>query len=248
MRFSSIACALGALAATSSAMPLEERQNGSPQPPYVDQGVAIFKCTKPGTVALTFDDGIAGFTANALNQLRAGGHKATFFVNGDNFALLRNNVPTLNRMFNEGHQVGHHTWSHPHLTEVGWDAAKAQMIRLEHEMIDLVGKYPTYMRPPYFDYNAETLQIMKGLKYRVIITDLDTNDWQFNVDASMNAFVSGLNNGGSIVLAHDVHDMTVNQLLPRMLAELKRRNIKSVTVGECLGEHPNNWYRYTKRN
>ncbi|KAH7353532.1 polysaccharide deacetylase family protein [Plectosphaerella cucumerina] len=245
MRFS-LACALGALAVTSAA-PLEERQNGSPVPPYVDQGVAIFSCTKPGTIALTFDDGIAGFTANALNQLRAGGHRATFFVNGDNFDQLRNNVPTLQRMFNEGHQVGHHTWNHPHLPQLGWDDVKAQMTRLEHEMIDLVGRYPTYMRPPYFEYNAETLAIMKGLKYRVIITDVDTNDWKFDTNASFNDFVAGLNRGGSIVLAHDVHDMTVNQLLPRMLSEMARRGLKSVPVGECLGEHPNNWYRYTKR-
>ena len=135
-------------------------------------------------------------------------------------------------------------------------------------MLSLIGRYPTYMRPPYFEFNSAVLSVMKSLKYRVIIADLDTNDWQENPDASFNAFKSGLDAKGSIVLAHDPRAPTVNTLLPRMIAELKRRKMKcmslsilspchaallvdlptAVTVGECLGEHPNNWYRYGPRS
>lgn len=39
-------------------------------------------CLAPGTVALTFDDGIGGYERDLLRNL--GNHKATFFVNGMN--------------------------------------------------------------------------------------------------------------------------------------------------------------------
>lgn len=100
------------------------------------------------------------------------------------------------------------------------------MTRLENEMLNLVGQYPTYMRPPYFEYNAQTLSVMKSLKYRVIIADVDTNDWKLDPNVAFNDFRAGLDRGGSIVLAHDVHETTVNQLLPRMIAELRRRGMR----------------------
>lgn len=100
------------------------------------------------------------------------------------------------------------------------------MIRLENEMLNLIGRYPTYMRPPYFDFNSRTLAVLKGLKYRVIITDLDTNDWKGDPNASFEAFRQGLDQGGSIVLSHDVHETTINQLLPNMIGELQRRGMK----------------------
>jgi peptidoglycan/xylan/chitin deacetylase (PgdA/CDA1 family) len=74
-------------------------------------GQIIEKCTKAGVVALTFDDGPAGFTENLLNQLAASaaGHKATFFINGENYGSIYNYNSTLNRMITEGHQLASHT-------------------------------------------------------------------------------------------------------------------------------------------
>lgn len=47
------------------------------------QTVQIFdNCLVPGTVALTFDDGIGGYEDDLLQNL--GNNKATFFVNGLN--------------------------------------------------------------------------------------------------------------------------------------------------------------------
>ncbi|KAL2208538.1 polysaccharide deacetylase family protein [Sarocladium strictum] len=246
--------ALGALSclllgATASPVDLEKRQQPPAVPPYVAQGVAIYSCTKPNTVALTFDDGIVtGLAEKVITLLNNAGMKGTFFVNGQNWEYLGNHKATLQRMLSSNHQIGSHTYSHPHLPELNREGIKAEMIDLENLMVDLIGRYPTYMRPPYFEFNNEVLSVAKGLKYRVIITDLDTNDWKNDPAASLRDFKTGLDQKKTIVLAHDVHASTVNTLLPNMIAELKRRGMKSVTVGECLGEHPNNWYRWGKRN
>lgn len=125
-------------------------------------------------------------------------------------------------------------WSHPDLTKQSAANVKSQMTKLEVEMRRLIGRYPTYMRPPYFAYNAATLKSMKDLGYKVVIADIDTNDWQNNPTKSFSAFVDGLKKKGSIVLAHDVHKSTVQTLLPKMIAEIKKRGLKGEFIPPCV--------------
>lgn len=108
------------------------------------------------------------------------------------------------------------------------------MTDFENELRRLIGYYPTYMRPPYFDYNAKTLAVMKELGYRVIHADLDTNDWKFDMPASIAAFKAGVANN-RIVLAHDVHETTVKTLLPAMIKEVQRLKLKGMSsLPHCL--------------
>lgn len=91
------------------------------------------------------------------------------------------------------------------------------MSQLDVKLQAILGKTPTYMRPPYFSYNDATLSVLGGLGYHVIHADFDTNDWQFDVEASTKAFSDGLAAGKSIVLMHDVHQTTVQELVPRVI-------------------------------
>lgn len=54
----------------------------------VPVGQLIAKCTVPGTIALTFDDGPYLFTQGVMNRLRDNNMKATFFVNGQNIVCI----------------------------------------------------------------------------------------------------------------------------------------------------------------
>jgi peptidoglycan/xylan/chitin deacetylase (PgdA/CDA1 family) len=83
---------------------LEQRQSSVPV------GTAIFSCTNPGTVALTFDDGPFAYTEQVLNTLASAGMKATFFLNGQNWGNIADYAGTVQRMVNDGHQVGSHTY------------------------------------------------------------------------------------------------------------------------------------------
>ncbi|KAJ1333080.1 peptidoglycan-N-acetylglucosamine deacetylase [Microdochium nivale] len=214
----------------------------------VPVGQAIFKCTVPGTVALTFDDGPFQYSQRAMDLLRDGGNmKATFFVNGVNRDSILNRRPAINRMLADGHQIGSHTWNHPYLTRLNEADVRKQMTDLENTLISMVGKFPTYMRPPYFDYNANTLNIMRSLGYKVIIADIDTKDFETNspnnFQQAVTRFRDGLNAGGSISLAHDIHEGTVNLILPELIKIINNRRLRAVTVGECLGDPIANWYR-----
>ncbi|MBE3044523.1 hypothetical protein IMZ48_18540 [Candidatus Bathyarchaeota archaeon] len=86
------------------------------------------------------------------------------------------------------------------------------------------------MRPPYFDYNDATLQTLGGLGYRVIHADIDTKDYENNtpdtIGNALDNFNAGLDNGGSISLAHDVHATTVQYLVPDLIAAVQSRGLR----------------------
>ena len=63
-------------------------------------------------MALTFDDGPNIYTERLLDLLKSKGVAATFFVNGQNWGdeiTAPAKVALMQRMLNEGHQIGSHT-------------------------------------------------------------------------------------------------------------------------------------------
>src|ERR1700755_44779 len=115
-------------------------------------GVVIYSCTVPNTVALTFDDGPYVYTETLLNALEAGGHRATFFQNGQNYDSIYNYNSTLKRMISGNHQIGSHTWSHADLTTLSDAGIADEMGKLEVAFTNIIGKIPTYMRPVSYTY------------------------------------------------------------------------------------------------
>lgn len=76
----------------------------------VAYGGYIDHCVIPGTVALTFDDGPFWFTPDLLQILSEYGAPATFFLNGHNLGDVYASSDVVQRIVNEGHQLGSHTY------------------------------------------------------------------------------------------------------------------------------------------
>jgi peptidoglycan-N-acetylglucosamine deacetylase len=99
-------------------------------------------------VALTFDDGPDGrWTPQILDTLRSRGVKATFFVVGQN---VDTHQRLLQRIYNEGHEIGNHTYTHPNLAltterrsriELDWTASLLEAV---------LNRRIAFFRPPYF--------------------------------------------------------------------------------------------------
>ncbi len=141
----------------------------------VPYGVPITQCTQPGTIALTFDDGPSDNTPALLDLLAANNANATFFVVGNSkhkgeIDTTDKWVQAIRRMAVEGHQVGSHTWSHPHLDELTSGERKEEMYKNERALTNIIGKYPAYMRPPYVECSSASgcLRDMSDLGYHVI--------------------------------------------------------------------------------
>lgn len=95
-----------------AAVPVEThtRQNATMSASAVPFGAVIDRCTVPGTVALTFDDGPYMFTPELLDVLSANHAPSTFFVNGDGLGGIYNYDEVVQRIWREGHQLGSHTY------------------------------------------------------------------------------------------------------------------------------------------
>ncbi|KAL2870413.1 chitin deacetylase [Aspergillus lucknowensis] len=190
-------------------------------------GTYINHCDVPGTVALTFDDGPYIYTEELLDLLDAYGAKATFFMNGHN---LETNHRLLQRIVNEGHQLASHTWGHPNLPVLSRDQIIQQMTLLESAFESIVGVVPTYMRPPYLSVSDYVLGVMADLGYHVIGASVDTKDYENDhpdlIGRSVEKFNLELDQGGTIILAHDIHEQTVHTLTHIMLDEIVQRGLQ----------------------
>ncbi|KAJ3053392.1 hypothetical protein HK097_004399 [Rhizophlyctis rosea] len=214
----------------------------------VPTGKATFysKCKQPNTLAMTFDDGPAGYHRKILDTANAAGAKVTFFTNGKLYNCIYDSAATLYEAYTTGHQVASHTWSHPDLTGLS-DAGKTEeIVKVENALKKIIGAKPTYLRPPYGSSNDAVLTVAGGLGYRAVVNwDLDSQDWNGLTPAASLAQTSFTNadNSGHIILSHENYQSTVDTLLPNVIAWAKQKGWKLVTVGECLGEDPSLWYK-----
>ncbi|KAL2830537.1 hypothetical protein BDW59DRAFT_158451 [Aspergillus cavernicola] len=221
---------------------------------------AIRSCTTPGTVALTYDDGPNQYTGDLLNILDKYGAKVTFFVTGNNNGKGQIDspdvpwAPLIQRMIVSGHQVASHTWSHQDLDKISQVQRRTQLLWNEVALRNILGAFPTYMRPPYSSCTTNTgcLNDMGDLGYHVILYDIDTEDYSHDspdtIQQSKDIFDENLARGKAthkswLVIAHDVHEQTVHNLTEHMLKGLLAGGYRAVTVGECLGDPEGNWYR-----
>lgn len=134
-----------------------------------------------------------------------------------------------------GARLTHYSWDHKDLATLDTAAISKEMTDLETAFTNIIGKFPQYMRPPYLSINGNVLSTLGGLGYHVIQTSIDTKDYENATPATIgNAvtkFIAGVDAGGSITLSHDVHETTVDTLVPEMIRILKERGLT------CMSHH-----------
>lgn len=210
-----------------------------PPPPPPPQPTIITECTTANSIAITYDDGPYLYTTKLLDILRANRVKATFFVNGKN----RNDIndPTvaavIQRAFREGHQIGHHTWSHADLTTLSNTQIQSEMTQLSDALQRLISRRPRHFRPPYGALNSNVQTLLSSWGYKVITWNLDTNDWRTPDTApNVTAVFNGVNPMRKIVLMHDTLQYTVEPFTQNLINFIRQRGLNMLTVAECLGE------------
>jgi peptidoglycan/xylan/chitin deacetylase (PgdA/CDA1 family) len=212
-------------------------------------------------VALTYDDGPqTTFTNHILDLLKSHNAKATFFMTGANInkgQIDIKHADVIKRVDSEGHQVASHTWTHLDLSKVSSLDRKNQMWMNEMALRNVLGKIPTYMRPPYSSCTSASgcQQDMADLGYHITNFNVDTDDYNQNapekIQTSKDRFKGLITKDGAtaekgdkwLSIGHDILDQTANNLTEYMLSTLTQLGYKAVTVGDCLGDPKANWYR-----
>ncbi|ETS83464.1 hypothetical protein PFICI_05340 [Pestalotiopsis fici W106-1] len=221
-------------------------------------GVGIYDCVNAGDIAMTFDDGPWNYTSDLLDKLQKYNAKATFFIAGNNIGKGHINDPSLpwraviQRMAAEGHQVASHTWSHQNFSDVTATQARNQVLWNEIALNDILGYIPTYLRPPFSICESDCEDLLAELGYHIIYFDLDTEGYLYDDPADIqickDIWNEAVDNSDAcddnfLHIEHDIHWQSVYNLTDYFLASLFENNYRAVTVGECLGDPPENWYR-----
>lgn len=179
-------------------------------------------------IALTFDDGPHPiYTEMLLDGLAERGVKATFFLIGSNIEGRENLV---RRMYEEGHLIGSHTYSHVQLTTLEVSAA-CEEIRRTNEVIEAItGETPAYIRPPYGSWSEE---LTCAVDMTVVLWSVDPRDWQSqNKDTVVRHIVKNTEEG-DIILLHDVYKSSVEAAL-EAVDQLQAEGYVFVTADEII--------------
>jgi cellulose synthase/poly-beta-1,6-N-acetylglucosamine synthase-like glycosyltransferase/peptidoglycan/xylan/chitin deacetylase (PgdA/CDA1 family) len=214
---------------------------------------------KEKQVAITFDDGPdPAYTGKILDILKQENAKATFFLIG----LQTQKFPGLaRRIYDEGHAIGNHTFTHPDISDVSqWYMKHVELQLTEKLFASKMGVKPLYFRPPYsIDQEPDVadqvrpLELVQGEGYITVGSKIDPNDWKKGqtaaeiVSAVMDQAESEATRGcetraplycGNIILLHDGGgDRTATvEALPAIIQGLRARGFKIVSVEELLGK------------
>ena len=184
----------------------------------------------PKYLAFTFDDGPAPETTiPLLDGLKQRGVHATFFVLGNR---AQNQIDIINRMKNEGHVVGSHTYSHKNLLKLSLPEALEDINKTNDILTNILGEKPKFLRPPYGNYNKS---ILENSNMTFILWSVDTEDWKKRDTELVYEYIINNVNDGDIVLLHDLYSTSVEGVL-KAIDYLSNENYRFVNIEELFSK------------
>ena len=197
--------------------------------------IHYFRPTAAKVVALTFDDGpLPEYTPRFLDVLDEARVPATFFLVGrhlDRYAgLIRDRL--------DRHEVGNHSWSHDDLATLDLAGARRELERTHDAIKRHTGRDATLLRPPYGHLGGSTVLAADAMGYDIALWSHQMRERAYAGDPAAQARnLIDTVRPGAIVLAHDAGDkrrLVALAALPAMIAGLRARSYRFVTVSELL--------------
>lgn len=196
--------------------------------PAVSSGRELKAKKEHPVLALTFDDGPHSVcTPQLLDGLKRRNIKASFFLMGKN---IEGNESIVQRMHEEGHLIGNHTFDHVRLNKLSESEACNQITKTSNVIYKITGQYPTYVRPPFGEWR-------EGLDCAItmlpVFWDVDPLDWNTHDTERIVQKVVGAVQEGDIILMHDSYDSSVKAAL-QITDILTKQGYDFVTVDRLL--------------
>jgi peptidoglycan/xylan/chitin deacetylase (PgdA/CDA1 family) len=184
--------------------------------------------TKEKIIYLTFDDGpIPEITPFILDELKKWNAKATFFCIGKN---VEANPEIFERIINEGHSVGNHTYDHLN----GWNVSDEVYFENIEKCAAVLSAYyllpiaASLFRPPYGKLKPSQYTKLKS-EYKLVMWDVLSFDFDLKMEEEK-ILKNVLDNAeaGSIVVMHDSLKAKpkVEFALPKLLEHFTQKGFK----------------------
>ena len=177
--------------------------------------------TSKNIIYLTFDAGFEnGNTEKILDSLKKHNVKATFFLVGN---YIETSPKLVERMVEEGHTIGNHTYSHPDMSKISDEESfKKELQSLESLYKETTGQELLKIyRPPQGKYCVSNLEMADKLGYKTIFWSLAYVDWYENKqptkEEAFNKLLKRIH-PGAIVLLHST-SKTNGDILDELLTK-----------------------------
>lgn len=197
----------------------------------------------PKKVVLTFDDGPdPDYTPRILDILKRENVPAAFFVVG---VMAEKNIQILKREFDEGYEIGNHTFFHPDISTVSLSRVNLELNATRRLIESVTGRSTILFRPP-FNADAEPTTLAEVIpvaesrrqNYINIGESIDPWDWQPGVTAdSIIARTIRYHDKGSMILLHDAGGDTREETvkaLPEIIHYFKSHGYQFTTIADVL--------------
>ena len=175
-------------------------------------------------VVLTFDDGPTELTPLFLDLLKQYEAKAIFFCIGRQIAQYPQIVQ---RIKEEGHLIGNHTYSHIPQNCFASTAVMTQEIQQTDALLAQLGIVTPYFRPPYGVTNPHIAKAAKRMGKIVVGWDIRSLDTVIKDETRLWSRVVSKLNQGNIILMHDTSERTLH-VLEQLLKYLKANDYQVV--------------------
>lgn len=195
---------------------------------YKARAAAVDGMADSKKIAITFDDGPHPYyTQQLLDGLKERDVKATFFVMGKH---VEQYPELIERMYEEGHLIGNHTYSHIQLNKSNGEAFKEELVKTNELIEKVTGQEVQYVRPPYGSWDKK---FEKELNMFPVLWNIDPLDWCSDNVAGIVEKVTSKVKENSIILMHDEYKSTVTAAL-QIIDALQKEGYEFVTVDEIL--------------
>ena len=135
-----------------------------------------------------------------------------------------------------GHEIGNHTYSHPHMKQISLDVLREEIQKTEDVLSQNGITRPSLFRPPEGFRSEEQVNALEGFGYQTVIWSLDTHDWQGRPTEEIISVVLNGIQGGDVLLFHDYtsHRNTTITALEQLIPRLLEDGYVFVTVSELM--------------
>lgn len=193
-------------------------------------------------VALTFDDGPSQeFTPAILDILKTYNVPATFFMVGSH---VEKYPEIAQRIVDEGHTVGNHTYSHRNIPTLSAKELQYEMMEATRAIFEVTGVYPEYVRPPRGMYDGRFRRLAHLMGQEIVLWTISSRDWRYGVTAqSIIKNVTSRVKGGDIILFHDSGALIRSEggdrratvaALPAVIEALQANGLEIVPLAELI--------------
>lgn len=165
-----------------------------------------------------------------LDTLKKQEVKVTFFMVGD---WVEKNKEAVQKIHKEGHEIGNHSYTHPHVNNLNLEKNKEQIQKCSELVKQITGEETYLYRGPYGEYNDTVIKAAEELNHQTIQWSIDTLDYNGLTCEQMWDRIEPKLQNGSIILMHNGTENTALSL-DEIITKIKENGYEITTVSNLI--------------